>query len=83
MSQGLFCLQLDNWNDLLHTTLGGECNIADEGGCGGDFAVVFFYSFVLVAALCLLNIFVAVSCVVASHQILGRGFLWPLTTLCI
>jgi hypothetical protein len=54
-------LQLDNWNDLLHSAMNARCDIPDVGGCGEDIAVVFFYSFVLIAAFCLLNISVAVS----------------------
>ncbi len=59
-------MQNDNWNDLLHSTNDGQCHIPDVGGCGGDFSVPFFYSFVMIAALCLLNIFVAVSRSVAT-----------------
>ena len=59
-------MQKDNWNDLLHSAIDGQCNIPDVGGCGGDIAVPFFYSFVLFAALCLLNILVAVSRGVAT-----------------
>jgi hypothetical protein len=58
--QGVLRLQGDNWNDLLHSTMDGNCDIPDAGGCGGHVSVVFFYTFILFASLCLLNIFVAV-----------------------
>ena len=44
----------------MHSAMDAQCDIPDVGGCGGDFGVVFFYTFILITALCLLNIFVAV-----------------------
>ena len=73
-------LQNDNWNDLVHSAMDGQCDIPDVGGCGGAFAVPFFYIFVLLAAMCLLNIFVAVRRGVATTNVEGLG-VWALLVL--
>lgn len=58
----MLLLQGDNWNDLLHSAAEERCVIPGAGGCGGTaVAVVFFYTFILIASLILLNLFVAVS----------------------